>query len=70
MNGWTYLRQLNEFCSFASRERAGKASNGELKRWLENGAVVVNGEKLQWDEVMDFPVHSVVLFPNNRVTLL
>ena len=71
MNGWGFLMTLNEFGAFQSRERTGKASNSELKRWLQNGAVVVNGEKLLWNEEMDFPVNSVVLFPKgNRVTLL
>lgn len=70
MNGWTYLMQLHGLCSFQSRERQGRASGSEVKRWIKNGAVVVNGEKLLWDEEMDFPVNSVVLFPNNPVTLL
>lgn len=71
MTGWTYLLSLNEFCSFQSRERMGKASRGELKRWLMNGAVVMNGEPLAWDEEIDFPVYSLVLFPRgNRVTLI
>ena len=52
-----------------SRERTGAASRSEVKRWLQNHAVVCNGERLEWDEEMDFPVHSLVLFPKNPVTL-
>ena len=66
MNGWSYLLSLNEFCSFQSRERTGKASNSEIRRWIQNGAVLVNGERLLVEEEIDFPIHSVVLFPSGR----
>jgi len=70
MNAWELLMNLNKVCHFMSRERSGKASNSELKRWIKNQALVINGEKVKWDEIMDFPIFSVVLFPKNRVTLL
>lgn len=56
---------LIDFGHWGSIEGGGKASNGELKRWLENKAVIVNGEPLIWDEEMDFHIFSVVLFPNS-----
>lgn len=68
-SAWDFMKELHQQCRFMSRERPGRASNSELKRWLQNGAVVANGEKLNWDEPMDFPVHSFILFPKNRVTL-
>ena len=70
MTAWEWLRDLHTVCAFQSRERGGVASVSELKRWLQNGAVVVNGEKVAWDENMDFPMGSVVLFPKRPVTLL
>lgn len=71
MTTWEFLRDLHKVCHFQSREgkRCGEASPSELKRWLQNGAVLANGEKLLWDEEMDFPLHSLVLFPNNPITL-
>ena len=66
---WEFLMDLNSVCHFMSRERTGKASNSELKRWIKNQALVINGERVKWDEVMDFPITSVVLFPKNPVTL-
>ena len=65
------MRDLHEACHFQTREgkRTGSASASELKRWLQNAAVVVNGEKVAWDEEMDFPIFSFVLFPSNPVTL-
>lgn len=72
MNAFQYLRGLHEVCQFQTREgaRIGLASNSELRRWLQNGAVVINHEKVKVDEEIDFPIFSVYLFPKNRVTLL
>jgi len=70
---WQLLRDLNEVCHFQTREGklVGQASNSELKRWCMNKAFIINGESVAWDEEMDFPIFSVVLFPKNRrVTLL
>lgn len=63
--------ELHSACKFQSREgrKVGTASNSELKRWLQNKAVVINGEPLDWNEEMDFPVISVVLFPRSKVTI-
>jgi len=69
MNAWEFLMDLNTVCHFMSRERTGKASNSELKRWIKNQALVVNGERVKWDELIDFPIISVVLFPKKPVTL-
>lgn len=71
MNAWTFLRELHKVCHFQTREgrKAGDASASELKRWLQNGAVIANGEKLAWDEEIDFKLNSLVLFPKNPITL-
>ena len=71
MNALMFLRDLHKTCHFQTREGklTGDASSSELRRWFQNGAVVVNGEKVSWDEEMDFPIFSFVLFPKNPVTL-
>jgi len=72
MNFWEFLRDLNKVCHFQTREgkRVGPVSNSELKRWCQNKALIINGESVAWDEKVDFPIISVVLFPKNRITLL
>ena len=47
-------------------------SNGELKRHMQQGGVLVNGEKVTPDELIDFPVFSLVFFPKSakRTTLV
>ncbi len=68
---YQFLTSLHEVCKFQSREhQVGVASKSELKRWIQNGALVINAEKVKWDEVMDFPLISVVLFPKKPVRLL
>lgn len=52
---------------------AQQMSNGELKRHMQQGGVMVNGEKVAPDELIDFPVFSLVFFPKSsarRATLV
>jgi hypothetical protein len=67
-----FLTDLLSICMLQTREgkRVGKASTSELRRWIQNKAVLINGETVEVHEVLDFPVFSVVLFPKNPVTLL
>lgn len=67
MNSLMWLAQFPLW----SRERSTRASKTELRRWFDAGNVQINGERMAWDEPMDFPLISVVLFPNGkRITLL
>ena len=71
MTSWDFLKELNTVCHFMSRERSGRATNSELKRWFQNKAVEINGERPKFDDEVDFPITQMVLFPNrNRVTLM
>jgi len=48
-------------------------SNGELRRLIQQGAVLINSERFSPDEVIDFPVFSLVFFPKSdkrRTTLV
>lgn len=68
---WNFLRGLNDVCHFMSRERTGKATNSELKRWLQNKAIEINGKRPNWNDPVEFPITQMVLFPKkSRVTLM
>lgn len=70
MTAWEFLRDLHTICHFMSRERSGKATNSELKRWLQNQSVIINGRRIKWNEEVDFPVKECILFPKRkRITL-
>ncbi len=40
-------------------------SGGELRRHIQQGGVLINTERVQPDELVDFPVFSVVFFPKS-----
>lgn len=61
-----WLANLNKLTQFMSIETPGKrASNSELQRWLDQGSILINGERVTRDELMDFPIISVVLHPKS-----
>jgi len=48
------------------------ASGSAVRRWISEGTIVVNGERVTADEMLDYPVFSVVVFPKSdrrRITL-
>lgn len=72
MNAWKFLISLHEVCKFQTREgkKVGLASNSELKRWIQNSVLRINGELVKWDEVIDFPIFSVTLFTKEKLITL
>jgi len=73
LTAWEFLCDLHLVCHFQTREgkKVGDASKSELKRWCQNKAFIINGEPIEWNDLMDFPLFSVILFPKSRrVTLL
>jgi len=72
MTAWEFLRELHETMHFQTREgkKVGRASNSELRRWIQNQSLIINGESVAWNEVMDFPMISVRLFTRaNTITI-
>lgn len=48
------------------------ASGSAVRRWISEGTIVVNGERVTADEMLDYPVFSIVVFPKSdrrRITL-
>lgn len=48
------------------------ASNSEKRRWLQNKAVIINGERPGPDDPLDFPLEQLVFFPKGqrRITMI
>lgn len=43
------------------------ATNSEIIRMIQNGAVEINGEQVrEWRAIMKFPVESLVFFPSGK----
>lgn len=71
MNALTFLNSLRPAIPFSAEKPTTLASNSELRRWMANGSVLINTERVAWDEVIDFPIFSIVFFPNgNRRTTI
>lgn len=69
-----FLMSLHDVCHFQTREGAkiGKASNSEMRRWIRNGVLTINGEKITAEEAdIPMPVESCWLFTKQkRITIL
>lgn len=70
MTAWDFLKDLNKVCFFMSKERPGRATNSELKRWCQNKALCINGIRPKFDAEIEFPITSMYLFPKRKVTLM
>jgi hypothetical protein len=63
------LRPAIPFSAEKSKDSDGKCvliSSGELRRQAKQGAIIINGETFNVDELMDFPVFSLIFFPKSK----
>jgi len=73
MNTLTFLVTLRDetgCCPFNNRQ--GLATNSDLRRWINEGSITFNGERLQWNDEVQFPLTDLVFFPKSakkRITL-
>lgn len=73
MKALQWINTLRPAVPFSIEAPSKLMSNGELRRHMQQGGVLVNGEKITPDEPIDFPVFSLVFFPksvNRRTTVL
>lgn len=48
------------------------ASGTAIRNWIKEGTIQINGEKADFSEVLDYPIFSIVIFPNSsskRITI-
>jgi len=75
MRALDWLKELREaHIGPSSKEgtRLGIPSNSELRRWLNKGSVLINGEAPKAAEEIKFPIWQLVFFPTstkNKTTL-
>jgi L-alanine-DL-glutamate epimerase-like enolase superfamily enzyme len=73
MNAIQWLNSLRPALPMSIEQPCKPMSNGELRRHMQQGGVLVNGERLAPDERIDFLVFSLVFFPKSasrRTTLV
>lgn len=67
------MNDLHKLCRFQSTERSGVASQSEIRRWIKNGSVIINGDRFtNLDEEIDPIIFSMVIHPkgSRRTTLV
>jgi hypothetical protein len=67
-----YLLGLRPALPMSREKPCTVASNSEVRRWIPEGSVLINGQKWAADEEMPPMVWSLVFFPRspNRTTLV
>jgi hypothetical protein len=72
MNSAQFLQTLRPALPMSVEKPCTPMSNGELKRHIEQGGVLLNGERVSLTEEINFPVFSIVFFPrgNRKTTIL
>ena len=61
------------FSFFQGKERPGPVSNSEMRRWLANHSILLNGSKPGPDDLITLPITSFVCFPkkpDTRITII
>jgi hypothetical protein len=73
LNGLRPALPLSREKPITKEKPASPPSNGELRRWIRDGSVVINGERWQPEEEMPPMVWSLIFFPKSaksRTTLI
>lgn len=73
MNAMQWLASLRPALPMSIERPCEPMSGGELRRHMQQGGVLINGERIAPDERIDFPVFSLVFFPKSaarRTTLV
>jgi hypothetical protein len=66
LKSFDYLPVRNRQCARIGRGDVYHPSNSEIKRWLMNGSVIINGKKPKpWDEVI-FPIKQLIFFADSK----
>ena len=67
-----FLNNLKPALPMSVEKPCTQMSGGELKRIIQQHGVKINGESVSPNELIDFPVFSVVFFPkgNRRTTIV
>jgi len=68
MTAYDLMMRFHEVCRFQTKEGAkvGTASNKEVRRWLNNKAIEINGQKFQANDEVPNDITSIVMFPKSK----
>lgn len=65
MTAYEYLKRFDHLPMSIERPCT-TPSNSEIKRWLKNGAVAINGKKPKPNDEIEFPITELVYFSKGK----
>ena len=66
MNALQWLNNLRPALPMSIESPCKEMSNGELRRHIKQGGVLLNAEQVLPKEEINFPVFSLVFFPKSK----
>lgn len=69
MNILQFLNSLRPAIPMSQENPCKIPSNGELKRWINNGSVLINGKKFKHNDSIPLnneEIESIVFFPKSK----
>jgi len=66
MNAFEYLKSFEFLPQRGANLINRRPSNSEIRRWLQNKSIIINGEKPPPEDEIEFPVTSLIFFPASR----
>ena len=66
MKAIDFLISIKDALPMSNEKPCTMASNSELRRWIQQGVVLFNTERVEINEEIDFPIFSLVFFPNSK----
>jgi len=67
MNALQFLISLRPAIPMSAERPGTQTSNSELRRWMANGAVIFNGNKLRAEDEIECECKSLVFFPKSEL---
>lgn len=66
MNAIQWLSSLRPALPMSIEQPGKHMTNGELRRIIQQKGVLINAETIEIYEAIDFPIISLVFFPNSK----
>jgi hypothetical protein len=66
MNVLQYILSLKPAVPMSNEKPCSHASNSEVRRWINDGSVLINYYRWTPEEELDCPVVSLVFFPKGK----
>lgn len=70
ITAYRYIKELEYLPASREGVKMGKPSNSEIRRWLQNRSVIINGIKSLPDDEIEYPIRELVFFPKGQTVTM